>query len=70
MGIRVNAAALQKQLEHRNMSNRLQLEYHKSVVDGQLPLCMGGGVGISRLLMLLLQRGHIGEVQVCSLQRF
>jgi hypothetical protein len=67
MGIRVDAAALEKQLAHRNMSERLQLAYHKAIMDHTLPLCMGGGIGISRLLMLLLQRGHIGEVQVCCL---
>lgn len=64
MGVRVDAEVLKKQLEHRGMSDRLQLDYHKAIVEEQLPLCIGGGIGISRLLMLLLQRGHIGEVQV------
>lgn len=67
MGIRVDAAALEKQLAHRGMSAKLQLHYHKAIMEGRLPVCMGGGIGVSRLLMLLLQRGHVGEVQVCTL---
>jgi aspartate--ammonia ligase len=65
MGIRVDREALEKQLEHRGMSKLLELQFHKAIMDGKLPPCIGGGIGISRLLMLLLQRGHIGEVQVC-----
>lgn len=64
MGIRVDRAAMEAQLAHRGQSERSSLAYHKAVIDGALPLCMGGGIGISRLLMLLLQRGHVGEVQV------
>ena len=43
MGIRVDAGALEKQLAHRGMSGRLNLDYHKAIMDGKLPLCMGGG---------------------------
>lgn len=64
MGVRVDKAAMEAQLEHRGMTERMNLAFHKAVMDGTLPLCMGGGIGISRLLMLLLQRGHVGEVQV------
>lgn len=70
MGIRVDRAAMEAQLAHRGMSERASLAYHKAVMDSALPLCMGGGIGISRLLMLLLQRGHIGEVQVPILPLF
>jgi len=64
MGIRVDADSLRKQLEHRGMEDRAKLAFHKKILDDELPLCIGGGIGISRMLMLLLQRGHIGEVQV------
>lgn len=64
MGIRVDCQAMEAQLKHRGMLDRAGLAYHRAVISGALPLCMGGGIGISRLLMLLLQRGHIGEVQV------
>ena len=64
MGIRVDGAALRAQLDHRGMSERLGLAFHAAVVDGALPPCVSCGIGISRLLMLLLQRGHICEVKV------
>uniref|UniRef100_A0A0G4H585 Aminoacyl-transfer RNA synthetases class-II family profile domain-containing protein n=1 Tax=Chromera velia CCMP2878 TaxID=1169474 RepID=A0A0G4H585_9ALVE len=63
MGIRVDSESLPKQLAHRRMEDRLQLPYHSSVMSGEVPLTIGGGIGISRLAMLLLQTGHIGEVQ-------
>ena len=64
MGVRVDAASLMPQLKHRNMEDRAAHAFHRAVLNNELPLSMGGGIGISRLLMLLLQRGHIGEVQV------
>lgn len=92
MGIRVDAASMRKQLEHRCGSSlefmcschypppksycfllkrkpsramlaRCDLPYHKAVLGDELPFCIGGGLGISRLCMLLLRTGHIGEVQ-------
>uniref|UniRef100_A0A7S3NDW3 Aminoacyl-transfer RNA synthetases class-II family profile domain-containing protein n=1 Tax=Aureoumbra lagunensis TaxID=44058 RepID=A0A7S3NDW3_9STRA len=64
MGIRVNASTLKAQLEHRGMTELESKPYHSAILNNQLPLSIGGGIGISRLLMLLLQTGHIGEVQV------
>ena len=64
MGIRVNAAMLQKQLKERNCEERLSLSYHKMLMNDELPLTIGGGIGQSRLCMLMLQTAHIGEVQV------
>jgi len=64
MGIRVNAESLAAQLEHRGMQSRASLPFHRALAAGDLPQCMGGGIGISRLLMLILRTGHVGEVQV------
>mmetsp|Transcript_11927 Transcript_11927/g.16484 ORF Transcript_11927/g.16484 Transcript_11927/m.16484 type:complete len:410 (-) Transcript_11927:315-1544(-) len=64
MGIRVNKDSLLKQLEHRGKLDEATLDFQKAVINGELPFCYGGGLGISRLLMLLLRTGHIGEVQV------
>lgn len=66
MGIRVTPQSLQRQLAAANCSERLQLPFHKQLADGLLPLTLGGGIGQSRLCMLLLKKAHIGEVQ-CSL---
>lgn len=63
-GIRVNKDSLLAQLEHRGMSDLASVSFYKAVIEGRLPPCYGGGIGISRLLMLLLRTGHIGEVQV------
>lgn len=63
MGIRVNAERLKKQLEESGTQERLKLPYHKDVIDEKLPLTIGGGIGQSRLCMLLLNKAHIGEVQ-------
>jgi aspartate--ammonia ligase len=65
MGIRVNAETLHKQLEAEGCLEREQFPFHKMILDGTLPLTIGGGIGQSRLCMLLLQKAHIGEVQ-CS----
>jgi aspartate--ammonia ligase len=64
MGIRVDKDALLKQLEHRGVSHEAELDFQKAVIEERLPFSYGGGIGISRLLMLLLRTGHIGEVQV------
>jgi aspartate--ammonia ligase len=63
MGIRVDSDSLKKQLAIRNAEDRLGLNFHKSLVGGELPASMGGGIGQSRLCMFLLQKAHIGEVQ-------
>jgi len=64
MGIRVDEFSLVEQLKIRNCVNRLELDFHKALIDGELPLTIGGGIGQSRLCMYLLQCAHIGEVQV------
>lgn len=63
MGIRVNPEALQKQLKLRGCEDRKSLFFHSLLLEGKLPQTMGGGIGQSRLCMLLLQKCHIGEVQ-------
>ena len=63
MGIRVDGDALIRQLESARALDRLEHNYHKQVVSGELPLTIGGGIGQSRLCMLLLKKAHIGEVQ-------
>ncbi|AMC94307.1 asparagine synthetase A [Erysipelothrix larvae] len=64
MGIRVDRDAMLKQLETANALHRLNYEFHQKVVDEILPLTIGGGIGQSRMCMLLLGNVHIGEVQV------
>ena len=64
MGIRVDVNALLRQLKTANCEDRLNLEYHQSILHGKLPYTIGGGIGQSRLCMFLLQKAHIGEVQV------
>ena len=64
MGIRVDADRMRIQCEAAGCPERLALPFHKGVLDGTLPLTMGGGIGQSRLCMLLLGKAHIGEVQV------
>jgi len=64
MGIRVDAASLRKQLEMSNQLDSLKFEYHKGIISGDLPLSIGGGIGQSRTLMLLLKKAHLGEVSV------
>ncbi|MBQ7179538.1 MAG: aspartate--ammonia ligase [Victivallales bacterium] len=63
MGIRVNPEAMQRQLEIRNATDRLSLQFHKALMENKLPLSIGGGIGQSRLCMFLLKKAHIGEVQ-------
>ena len=64
MGIRVDRNALIRQLKAENAEDRLEFEFHKMLESGALPLTIGGGIGQSRLCMYLLQKAHIGEVQV------
>ena len=64
MGIRVDRDSLIKQLKAENAENRLDFEFHKLLMSGALPLTIGGGIGQSRLCMFLLEKAHIGEVQV------
>ncbi len=63
MGIRVNKEALLKQLEITGQQERLNLYFHKRLVEGSLPLSIGGGIGQSRLCMFFLRKAHIGEIQ-------
>ena len=63
MGIRGDAAALQRQLAQAGCEQRKTLPFHQQLLSGELPLTMGGGIGQSRLCMVLLQKAHIGEVQ-------
>ena len=64
MGIRVDETSLDEQLSKAGCNNRRLLPFHQMLLEGKLPLTMGGGIGQSRLCMLLLQKAHIGEVQV------
>ena len=63
MGIRVDPESLKKQLKESGCEDRLSLEYHSLLVNGKLPLTIGGGIGQSRICMCLLHTIHIGEVQ-------
>ena len=64
MGIRVDEKALMSQLEAAEALDRVNFPYHKGILDGTLPLTIGGGLGQSRICMLLLGKAHVGEVQV------
>ena len=64
MGIRVDEASMDRQLTLAGCDDRRELPFHKMLLNGQLPLTMGGGIGQSRLCMLLIGTAHIGEVQV------
>lgn len=63
MGIRVDEKALDRQLTEAGADNRRRYPFHKLLLEGKLPLSIGGGIGQSRLSMLLLGKAHIGEVQ-------
>ena len=63
MGIRVNKESLQRQLTLTGKEDRMSLYFHQKLMNGELPLCIGGGIGQSRLCMVLLQKAHIGEIQ-------
>ena len=64
MGIRVDAAALRSQLAESGHNERAGLPFHKMLLEGKLPQTIGGGIGQSRLCLVLLKKAHIGEVQV------
>ena len=63
MGIRVDETSLAEQLRLANCQERATLPFHRALLAGELPLTIGGGIGQSRLCMLLLEKAHIGEVQ-------
>ncbi|MGD6843959.1 aspartate--ammonia ligase [Bacillus infantis] len=63
MGIRVDEKSLRSQLKECRNEERLELPFHKALIDGKLPFTIGGGIGQSRLCMFLLKKAHIGEVQ-------
>ncbi len=63
MGIRVDEESMRRQLDLAGCPERASLSFHKMLLSGQLPLTMGGGIGQSRLCMLMMQTAHIGEVQ-------
>ncbi len=63
MGIRVSEESLREQLKKAGCEERASLPYHQMLLNGELPYTIGGGIGQSRLCMLLLDRAHIGEVQ-------
>ena len=63
MGIRVDEKSLAEQLEKAGCPQRASLPFHKMLLEGKLPYTIGGGIGQSRLCMLLLNRAHVGEVQ-------
>ena len=63
MGIRVSPESLDRQLTLAGCDDRRTLPFHRMLLAGELPLTMGGGIGQSRLCMLLLGKAHIGEVQ-------
>lgn len=63
MGIRVDKEVMHQQLRLRGMEEREKLYFHQRLLHDELPLCIGGGIGQSRLCMLLLKKAHIGEIQ-------
>ena len=63
MGIRVDEVSLDRQLTERGCDDRRTLPFHKALLAGELPLTIGGGIGQSRLCMLMMGCAHIGEVQ-------
>lgn len=64
MGIRVDPEAMDRQLTEAGCDERRSLPFHRMLLAGELPLTIGGGIGQSRLCMLLLNKAHVGEVQV------
>ena len=63
MGIRVDKESLQRQLELSGKQERKSLYFHQQLLNDALPLSIGGGIGQSRLCLMLLQKAHIGEIQ-------
>jgi aspartate--ammonia ligase len=64
MGVRVNAETLKKQLEMTGQLDFLEMPYHQAIMNNEIPLSIGGGIGQSRTYMLLLKKAHLGEVSV------
>ena len=64
MGIRVNAVTLVRQLEITNQLHFLEMPYHQAILNNAIPLSIGGGIGQSRTMMMLLKKAHLGEVSV------
>ena len=64
MGIRVDEESLDRQLTLAGCDDRRELDYHKMLLNGELPYTVGGGIGQSRICMYYLRKAHIGEVQV------
>ncbi len=64
MGIRVNADTLKQQVEITGQQDFLDLPYHKAILNGEIPLSIGGGIGQARTYMYLLKKAHLGEVSV------
>jgi aspartate--ammonia ligase len=64
MGVRVNAETLKQQLERTGQLDFLNFPYHQAIMNGEIPLSIGGGIGQSRTMMLLLRKAHLGEVTV------
>lgn len=64
MGIRVDEAAMERQLKEAGAADRKELDFHKMILNRELPYTIGGGIGQSRLCMYFLRKAHIGEVQV------
>ena len=64
MGIRVDEKSLERQLKESGCEERKELDYHKALLNGELPYTVGGGIGQSRICMFFLNKAHIGEVQV------
>lgn len=64
MGIRIDEDSLKSQLEKADALDRMNLEYHQSILNRELPYTIGGGIGQSRICMFFLHKAHIGEVQV------
>lgn len=63
MGIRVDEKSLDEQLKKAGCDERRNLPFHKMLLNGELPLTIGGGIGQSRICMLFLGKVHVGEVQ-------
>jgi len=63
MGIRVDEKTLEKQLKQCDCEERIKLQFHSMIMEGQLPYTIGGGIGQSRICMYFLRKAHIGEVQ-------
>ncbi len=64
MGVRVDAESLRRQLEMSDQLDSLEFPYHRAIVDNEIPLSIGGGIGQSRTYMAILKKAHLGEVSV------